>query len=73
MPLANSYTDASPSATDHAAHHNAMATAIDARMPTGGTTGQVLAKTSGTDFALGWTTPSGGSASFVSSAKWGLD
>jgi hypothetical protein len=29
-------------------------------VPTGGTTGQVLAKTSNTDYATGWTTPSAG-------------
>jgi len=28
-------------------------------LPSGGTTGQVLAKTSGTDYAVGWSTPSG--------------
>lgn len=31
-------------------------------VPAGGTSGQVLAKTSGTDYATGWSTPSGGSA-----------
>jgi hypothetical protein len=30
-------------------------------VPAGGTTGQVLAKTSGTDYATGWVTASGGS------------
>lgn len=37
----------------------------DARMlaiPAGGTTGQVLAKTAGTDYATAWATPTGGSA-----------
>lgn len=29
-------------------------------VPAGGTTGQVLAKTSGTDYATGWTTPAAG-------------
>lgn len=65
----SSFTDASPMATDHAAHHNAL----DTRVPTGGSTGQVLAKASGTDYDAAWTTPSGGSGSFVSSAKWGTD
>jgi hypothetical protein len=32
-------------------------------VPAGGTTGQVLAKTSNTDYATGWTTPGGGGAS----------
>lgn len=31
-------------------------------VPTGGTTGQVLAKTSGTNYATGWVTPTGGSS-----------
>ena len=31
-------------------------------VPTGGTTGQVLAKSSGTDYATNWVTPSGGSS-----------
>ena len=31
-------------------------------VPTGGTTGQVLAKTSNADYATGWTTPTGGGA-----------
>jgi hypothetical protein len=31
-------------------------------VPTGGTTGQVLAKTSGVDYATAWTTPSAGSS-----------
>jgi hypothetical protein len=31
-------------------------------VPAGGTTGQVLAKTSGTDYATGWTTPTSGVA-----------
>lgn len=31
-------------------------------IPTGGTTGQVLAKTAATDYATAWTTPAGGSA-----------
>jgi hypothetical protein len=30
-------------------------------IPSGGTTGQVLARTSGTNYATGWVTPSGGS------------
>src|SRR5687768_312230 len=35
-------------------------------VPTGGTTGQVLAKTSSADFATGWTTPAaGGGSPFV--------
>lgn len=33
-------------------------------VPVGGTTGQVLAKTSGADYATGWTTPTGGGVSF---------
>lgn len=33
-----------------------------AAIPTGGTTGQVLAKTSGTNYATGWSTPAGGSS-----------
>lgn len=36
-----------------------------ALMPGGGSTGQVLAKTSGADFACGWSTPSGGSNPFT--------
>lgn len=31
-------------------------------VPTGGTTGQVLAKTSGSNYATGWVTPTGGSS-----------
>ncbi|GAB3550134.1 hypothetical protein [Spirosoma fluminis] len=31
-------------------------------LPAGGTTGQVLAKTAGTDYAVGWATPSAGSS-----------
>lgn len=38
---------------------SAYATAAQA-VPAGGTTGQVLAKTSATDYATAWTTPSGG-------------
>ena len=33
-------------------------------VPTGGTTGQILAKTSGTDYATGWVAQTGGSADF---------
>jgi hypothetical protein len=36
-------------------------------IPTGGTTGQVLAKTAGTDYATAWTTPSGGGSLTVAS------
>lgn len=38
-----------------------LATAVqNALIPAGGTTGQVLAKTSGSDYAVGWTNQSGG-------------
>lgn len=41
--------------------HNARIIALDGkRVPAGGTTGQVLTKSSNSDYALGWTTPSGG-------------
>ena len=45
----------------------AQQTALDGKastaqgLPTGGTTGQVLAKTSGTSYETGWVTPTGGS------------
>lgn len=35
-------------------------------LPTGGTTGQVLTKSSNSNFAVGWTTPSGGGGGSVS-------
>jgi hypothetical protein len=37
------------------------------RIPTGGTTGQVLTKNSGTDYDAGWATPSGGGGSGLTS------
>ena len=40
-------------------------------MPVGGTTGQVLAKTSATDYATAWTTPSAGGA--ITYAEAALD
>ena len=39
----------------------AIAAVVTRLLPSGGTTGQVLAKTSGTDYAVGWSTPSSGS------------
>lgn len=42
---------------------------IAAAVPTGGSTGQVLSKTSGTDYALTWITPSGGGGGGASA--WG--
>jgi hypothetical protein len=44
----------------------AGANASGSIIPAGGTTGQVLAKSSGTDYALIWTTPSGGGTIWIS-------
>lgn len=40
-------------------------------VPTGGSTNQVLAKTSGTDFATAWVTPAAGSAAILTNASTG--
>lgn len=44
----------------------AGANAAGSIIPAGGTTGQVLAKASATDYALIWTTPSGGGTIWIS-------
>lgn len=40
-------------------------------MPAGGTAGQVLTKTSATDYATGWQTPAAGGASAKRPYLWG--
>lgn len=72
MALANTYVDGDAMTTVHAAHHNAMASALNEMA--GGSTGQIPYKTTGTDWDITWAAPpSGGGGSFVSSAKWGTD
>lgn len=57
--------------TDDSGHYTKPATGIPAtdiadgvihNVPAGGTAGQVLSKTSGTDYDISWTTPTGGGA-----------
>jgi hypothetical protein len=39
-------------------------------LPAGGTTGQVLTKTTATDYDVGWTTPSGGGGGGTAATNW---
>ncbi|NWG46262.1 MAG: hypothetical protein HXY25_06910 [Alphaproteobacteria bacterium] len=60
--------DATYAALGH--NHDATYAPIAAALPAGGSTGQVLAKTSGTDYAVGWTDAgAGGGDTYSTSVK----
>lgn len=74
MTLPTNATDGTPlfsvDVLDHAANHNAANTAINLLttqvLPAGGTTGQVLAKSSNTDYATGWVAAGTGTVTTLS-------